>query len=670
MRFACKTRGGPRPVQEQHRSVVPAACWQLCAKGSERYSRNMLYQSAVLSVALVLANVIQAQTQPGQVETFLEKALQSPDVTAAQLRQYLMKKAPRLPSPLTSEQWTAEEKRLRQDILNRVVFHGWPPEWVTAPLRIEDLGLLPSGPGYRVRKLRYEIVPGFQSTAILYEPETIQEKIPAILNVNGHVGPPGKAIEYKQKRCINQARQGILSLSLEWFFFGELSQPENEHWFQAHLNLTGTNGVGLFYLAMRKGLDYLYQHPSVDRRRIGVTGLSSGGWQAIILGALDDRVQVAIPVAGYASLVSRIERPSDTGDLEQNPTDLLLYADYPHLTAMRAPKPTLLIYNSEDDCCFRAPLVKPYVFDQVIPFFRLYGREDLFGWHENEDPGDHNYQLDNRLQSYRFFTRHFNLPIVANEIAVETEIKSTEELTVGLPKNNLTILGLARKLSGRIERGNGDTAKLREIVRYMDVNVENAWALNSSKSKGLETRSYRFDFSNGLSATGVLFKATTTSNSSSVTVILNDEGKKGSSQDISDRVNRGEKVLAVDLVFTGDSTPQDPGSYAYIQMLEAVGDRALGLEAAQLLALTRWLNTGKVRLRSSGSRSQVIALVAAALQPEVFSTVVTENGMPSLQHLLQAPIKYQAAPELFCLDLYKYFDVDSLTKMTGQTIAK
>src|SRR6266699_1589159 len=46
----------------------------------------------------------------------------------------------------------------------------------------------------------------------------------------------------------------------------------------------------------------------------------------------------------------------DLGDIEQNGTDLLVGLDYTHLTAMMAPRPTLLIYDAEDDCCFRAPL--------------------------------------------------------------------------------------------------------------------------------------------------------------------------------------------------------------------------------------------------------------------------------------------------------------------------
>jgi len=611
----------------------------------------------------LLAASLLAQTQPRQVRPFLEQNLQSSDVVSFQLRQYLLKKAPKLPAASSAAQWTSETKRLRRSILDDVVFHGWPQEWVNAPPKFEDLGFIPSGPGYRMRKLRYEIVPGFQSTAILYEPEKIEGKIPAIVNVNGHVGPPGKAVEYKQKRCINQARQGILSLNLEWLLFGELDHPENRHWFGAHLDLAGANGVGLFYLAMRKGLDYLYDHPNVDRSRLGVTGLSGGGWQTIFLSALDDRVQAAAPVAGYASIVSRIERPADTGDIEQNPTDLLLHADYPQLTAMRAPRPTLLIYNAEDDCCFRAPLVKPYIFDQVRPFFRLYDAEALFGWHENTDPSDHNYQLDNRVQSYRFFTKSFRLPVAEKEIPVDGEVKTVEELRVGLPADNLTILGLARKLAGKIDHRAGDRGRLKEIVRFRNVTVEHAWALNNSKAKGLETHSYRFDFSNGLSATGVWLKAIAASGQAPLTVLLNDEGKKAATVEASERLNRGEQVLALDLIFTGDAAPQKPASSAYTQMLSTMGERALGIEAAQLAAVRNWSSAAKARIDATGIRSQVAALVAAALEPSLFSEVVVHKGMDSLRHLFDAPVEYQAAPDLFCLDLYKEFDLDRLAAM-------
>jgi dienelactone hydrolase len=496
--------------------------------------------------------------------------------------------------------------------------------------------------------------------------------MPAILNVNGHVGPLGKAIEYKQKRCINYAKRGILALSLEWLAFGELTAPENDHAFAAHLDLVGMNGVGLFYLAMRRGLDYLYEHPNTDRSRLGVTGLSGGGWQTIMLSSLDERVVAAVPVAGFAGPVTAIEHPEYIGnDMEQNPTDFRDGQDYTHLAAMRAPRPTLLIYNAEDDCCFRAPLVKPYVFDDVRRFFKLYGKEDAFEFHENRDPGTHNYQLDNREQSYRFFTKVFHLAPLEHEIPVDAEVHTYEELVVGLPKNNLTILGLAKERAHAIRREPlgapaFERKKLTTLMRYKPVTVKHAWAVSNTKNKGVETLAFQFQLSNDLAAAGVLVKAISAPAGSPATIVLNDKGRKAAANEVSERVNRGEQVLALDLLFRGEVSPKNPGAPEYAQMLSAMGDRPLGMQAAQLIGIARWLGARgakQIRLESTGARSQITALTAAALEPAQFSGVEIHDGIESLAKLLEAPITYEAAPDLFCLDLYKEFDVDRLAAL-------
>lgn len=617
---------------------------------------------------------LRAQTNPGDLALHLGRRILPPEVTASELSLYLMKKVIPPAPPRAAEQWTAEAKQLRKRVLGEIVFHGWPREWVDSPLKVDDLGLMASGPGYRMRKLRYEIIPGFQSTAILYEPENLRGKVPAILNVNGH-SPGGKSVEFKQKRCINQARRGILSLNLEWPSFGELNQPENKHWFGAHLDLVGANGVGLFYLAMRRGLDYLDAHPNVDRTRLGVTGLSGGGWQTIILSSLDERVWAAAPVAGYSGLTSRIERAGDIGDVEQNPTDLLTIADYPQFTAMRAPRPTLLVYNAEDDCCFRGPLVKPYVYDAIRPFFKLYGHEDRFVWHLNTDPSDHNYQLDNRQASYRFFAAQFGMPPVDAEIPVDAGIKSQDELVVGLPADNLTILGVAKKLAARNEKPAGPAQKavLQETVRYRPVELQHALAVTSTHSRGLETRSFRFQFSNGLSASAVWLKALAVVEPAPATVVLDDKGKKAAAAAISARVNRGEQVLALDLLFMGDAVPQAPGMSGFAQLLATTGDRPLGMEAAQLIAAVRWLKKSgapSVRLETSGIRSQVIGLAAAVLEPGLFSGIKQSKGMSSFAHLLEAPVNYEDAADLFCLDLFKKFDIGTLAQANKDVSAR
>lgn len=650
---------------------------------SHRFSPVIML--SLLPALFLTSRLAFAQSDAQQVGPILGEEILPPQVALFQLRDYILRYVAPPPNAMSAAQWTAEAKRLREYLLNDVAFHGWPKEWVNSPLKVEDLGVFATGKGYRMRKLRYEIVPGFQSTAILYEPENLQGKVPAILNVNGHVGAIGKAVEYKQKRCITFAQNGMLALNLDWLGMGELSQKENQHWFGAHMDLAGIHELGVFILAMRRGLDYLYEHPNVDRSRLGMSGLSGGGWQTVFLSALDERITAAAPVAGFSSIRPRIEVRwyGDLGDVEQSPTDAFKDADYPHLVALRAPKPTLIIHNAEDDCCFRAPLVKPLNYDATKPLFKLYGKEDALGWHENTDPSTHNYQLDNRTQVYRFFSRAFNVPPFEEDQSVAAEIKSYDELVVGLPKDNLTILGLARKMAAQTNRlpipaesaararwASSEREKLRQVVRMEPVKIASPWAVAITKSKGVESFSYLFRMENGLSASGVWVKAIASPAHAPATIVLNDQGKKAAGAEVSDRVNRGEQVLALDLVFTGDAWQKnDPQLWE--QFLHAVGQRPLGMEAAQLIAISRWMAEpsagAKVRVEATGIRNQVAALTAAALEPELFSDVVVHEGMRSLGYLLEKPVEFHEAAELFCLDLYKEFDLDRLAAMAAPT---
>ena len=74
---------------------------------------------------------------------------------------------------------------------------------------------------------------------------------------------------------------------------------------------------------MRRGLDYLASLPQVDTRRLGVTGLSGGGWQTTLLGALDERVAVSVEVAGIGALESNLIRPLDLDEIEETAHNLL-----------------------------------------------------------------------------------------------------------------------------------------------------------------------------------------------------------------------------------------------------------------------------------------------------------------------------------------------------------
>lgn len=637
-----------------------------------RWRRNLLAMALTSAAAL-------AQTESQYLEPILKDEILPPSVALFQLRQHIVNRVAGLPKPASAADWTAQSKRLRDQIVNDVVFHGWPKDWFSGPPKFEDLGVT-EGNGYQIRKLRYEIVPGFQSSAILYEPLNLHGKVPAILNVNGHVGAPGKSIEYKQKRCITFARNGILALNLEWLAFGELSDKFNQHWYGAHLDLVGVNELGLFYLAMRRGLDYLYEHPNTDRARLGMTGLSGGGWQTIILSSLDERVIAAAPVAGFSSIVPRVEAKGygDIGDVEQSAADLFEGRDYPWLVAIRAPRPTLLAYNAEDDCCFRAGMVKTGVFDDVLPFFKLYSKPDNLSWHENRDPGTHNYLLDNRKAAYEFFSRHFNLPPMKEDPSVGSEVKSYDDLVVGLPKDNLTIVVLAQKLAAQVNRAplptsasarDTERATLEKVVRCKRTKVDRLWTVGITKHHGIETKAYLFAMADGLTTNALWLNPIDLASAPNATIILDDKGKAASAEAVTDRVNRGEQVLAADLPFYGDAWRGDE-SWELEQIITTIGGRPLGIEAAHLIEIANWLKrhgVSKVRVETSGRRTQVAALVAAALEPSLFSEIRIRSGMQSLRYLVDKPVAFQEAVDLFCLDLYKVTDLDRLASLAAPT---
>ena len=384
-----------------------------------------------------------------------------------------------------------------------------------------------------------------------------------------------------------------------------------------------------FILSMRRGLDYLASLPQVDESRLGMTGLSGGGWQTIMLSALDRRVTVSVEVAGFGSFAFNINHPGDTDEIEENPTDFAVGQDYPFLAAMRAPRPTLLIHNAEDNCCFRAALVKPDNYDKIVPFFNLYGKPDALAWYESTDPGTHNYQLVNRLHAYSFFAEHFHMPAVTEEIPSSTEVRTPEELAVGIPEDNLTIIGLAKKLAGAVARPAIPTEdkarsfwiaaqreKLKEVTRYKPVSVESAWRMRNTRRMAIQTLSYRFDLTNGLSATGIWLHANDAGKDAPATIILNDKGYAASGDAVSRHVNQGEQVLALDLLFNGFTRPQTPDPTDWEMLVATAGDRPLGIEVAQLLAVAHWMQSGnthqKIQIETDGIRSAVIAEVAAA----------------------------------------------------------
>jgi len=626
------------------------------------------------------------------INSWLGQPVLASNEAHSEIQQFIKRRITLLEFPETASEWRNKSENLRRKLLENVVFSGVPIEWLEDEFKVFFGDVIETGKGYLIRKLRYEALPGLWIPALLYEPTESDGKIPAVLNVNGHVGPPGKAIEYEQIRCINLAKRGMLALHPEWLFFGELSGDDYKHNRLAYLDLCGTSGLSIFYLAMKRAIDFLEDYPKTDPQRIAMTGLSGGGWQTIILSSLDTRISLVVPNAGYICLFCRVDNVSDIGDLEQNPTDLVSIADYPCLTAMLAPRPTLLIYNEKDDCCFQSHRSRPAVFEPVVPFFELFGKADDFQFYNNIDPGTHNYEKDNREQFYRFINKYF-LPQserVDAEIPSDDEVLKQEELKVGLPENNANFFTLASELMKDLpinrppEDAMDELAKwqeegrnrLRKVLRLKSMMAKSSILKDTSDGE-LKAKFYKISIGDEWSVPAIAISKSG-GKPSSITIVFADKGKAAITETVEKLVENGALVIAVDPLFIGECVPAKERSWQYAQMVATVGERPLGIQVGQVDAIIDWAckeyEVERVSLHSIGWNASIAALSACGLYGDRVQSVLLEEAPESLKMLISKPkdegvgersehLDYETHPALFCFGLLRQFDVQELVAL-------
>ena len=149
------------------------------------------------------------------------------------------------------------------------------------------------------------------------------------------------------------ARHGYICLVLDTIQLGEL---EGAHHGTKRLGMWWWNSRGYTPAGVEawngiRALDYLQSRADVDPELIGMTGRSGGGAYTWYTAALDDRIKVAVPVAGITDLHNHV-----VDGIVKGHCDCMFMVnsyrwDYTKLAALLAPRP-LLLSNSDKDTHF------------------------------------------------------------------------------------------------------------------------------------------------------------------------------------------------------------------------------------------------------------------------------------------------------------------------------
>ena len=164
------------------------------------------------------------------------------------------------------------------------------------------------------------------------------------------------------------------------------------------LRLLGTSIIGMELQMIIEGTRTLVRYrPEIDPERIGMTGLSWGGFYTLHVAALFPEVKVAVPSGNFREhegVLNRVDEPGNRMD----PNHFSLFGNA-QVAGMVCPRP-LMIQMGKEDTLFDMEGVRREA-EKAAAYYEKLGIEELFEY--SEHPGGHVFENES---IFRFFKKH------------------------------------------------------------------------------------------------------------------------------------------------------------------------------------------------------------------------------------------------------------------------
>lgn len=596
------------------------------------------------------------------------------------IQEYVKNIRSQVEQPQTLESWSARNIHLRTRLLNSLGLTSFPEKNPLNPRRIGTI----ERDSYLIEKIVFEPRYGFIITAHLYIPKDKDHQSPAILYVPGHWIENGKLEPDIQIACANLANLGFVVLVFDPIGQGERFGSWRDHGHKEIL-LPGLSQEGMMVWESMRAIDYLMQRPEVDPHRIGMTGASGGGLNTLYTCAIDNRIQVSIPVCFVTTFLSMMTAERDRNwedgvDLCNQVPGVMAFAEMSDLCGLFAPRPMCIIASRND---WMFPIQGTHeVAKEVSRLYQLAGVSDHFRLSEVEAP--HGYYREMREAAYDWFSfwlmgkgaqdliteQAFPLfpapypsaltymypPTMADlsllrEYRVDTVPSEGLCLPPGIKAETGTVItNLARTLSKglppkiNVPQNQNDWLTLREALlervrevlgTFPKINILKDWIYLQGQHKGIFYERIEFESEPGIRLPSLFFAPANWEDKLPVVIYLDEGGKENGLINglIPKLLYAGIAVLAVDVRGTGETSVSDfeAATNALMTDRPLFGQQVWDVRRAvdelwQRIFISIQVDKGRIGCFGRGSAG-LLALYATALDERLKTTFILESPL-------------------------------------------
>jgi cephalosporin-C deacetylase-like acetyl esterase len=555
----------------------------------------------------------------------------------------------------TKEDWLARQRHVSAT-MERVV--GTLPQRESA-LNPRITGVVRKD-GYRIEKVIYESMPKLYVAGILLIPDGVAGRAPTILYTAGSGIRTFRGEQYQQ-HILNLVRNGFIVFAIDPIGQGERIQyfdPSTGESRVGEFNhtahqcfLIGTSYAKYYIRDAMRAIDYLETRPEVDPKRIGMGGLSWGGFQCTIASALDNRIVANAPAAGCSVGIRRwFQSIGPTSAGQHYPGFVSAGLDHADFFELNAPRAVLRMSTTRD---YKVIQGSRETYAEYRRAFEALGALDKVDF--TEDDSGHGYTPKNNAAAYRFYGKNlshsgpmdFQPAVLMTE--KDTKITPTGQVVTSFADaarafdfNQAEALPLLERLKESRTTGAPHLAAVRrEAGRLAGVQRPRDDArpvfLGRHQRSGHALEMFVLPGEDGYVIPLLLF-VPAGGGSRSAIIYVHPDGKAAAARaggDVERLVRQGYIVAVPDVAGTGE-TKNRRGDFRSLQYIAMMIERSVvGLQAGDVMRVRAFLQSrperhevGRIGVVGVGDLGTAV-LHAAALDSELSGVVLSE---PSLSY--------------------------------------